>query len=270
MRRWIARYPEPPVPHAFTPTPPAFSPPQSGNLKLWLKADTGVFSDTALTTPQLLNGGAVGGWQDQSGNGNHATQATNSQQPTLQYNAVGGRPTIQFAFAASQFLACNSAAAAWAGTNVPMTLIVVIKLADLTSGNAAYFGLGAAALALWRFGVKSTTLQYQNIKRNDAGANNAQGGGVINTSPHAVTQINPGTTWSLNVDGTAVIGPVAQNSGATTFAACNIGAIDDNGTIANFWSGFISEVMAWNVGLSAADQTTVRTYLESKYRIPGT
>ena len=46
---------------------------EAGNpfLKLWLKHDTGI----------TLNGSDVSGWNDQSGNDNHAAQATASRQP---------------------------------------------------------------------------------------------------------------------------------------------------------------------------------------------
>jgi hypothetical protein len=44
----------------------AFSPADVAGLKIWLKADSGV----------ILSNGFVAEWQDQSGNGNHATEAT--------------------------------------------------------------------------------------------------------------------------------------------------------------------------------------------------
>ncbi|HVX65406.1 MAG TPA: hypothetical protein VHA11_02325, partial [Bryobacteraceae bacterium] len=56
------------------------------NLKLWLKADTGV----------TLNGTTVSKWADQSGNATDATQTNASLQPVLQTNAVNGRPALQF------------------------------------------------------------------------------------------------------------------------------------------------------------------------------
>jgi hypothetical protein len=51
------------------------------NLTLWLDADdnTTLFADSNLTTAVSST---VGGWQDKSGNGNHATQATSSSKPT--------------------------------------------------------------------------------------------------------------------------------------------------------------------------------------------
>lgn len=64
-------------------------------LRLWLKSDAGVFQNTALTTPATNDGDPVGGWQDQSGIGNHLTQATAGARPTLRTNAINGRPAIR-------------------------------------------------------------------------------------------------------------------------------------------------------------------------------
>jgi hypothetical protein len=60
----------------------------SGTLQLWLKADAGV-----VTNVNSL----VSKWVDQSGNGNHAYQLTNTQQPLLEYPAaIYGEPAIRF------------------------------------------------------------------------------------------------------------------------------------------------------------------------------
>src|SRR5262249_20807137 len=59
------------------------------NLRLWLKADTGL----------LLKGtNDVEKWSDQSGKGNDATQSVLAQDPSINTNVVGlnGGPTIKF------------------------------------------------------------------------------------------------------------------------------------------------------------------------------
>jgi hypothetical protein len=60
----------------------------SGTLQLWLKADTGVVTNSA---------GLVSLWQDQSGNANDADQAATALQPTLALAAgLGGKPVVRF------------------------------------------------------------------------------------------------------------------------------------------------------------------------------
>jgi hypothetical protein len=60
----------------------------SGRIQLWLRADAGVVTN---------NAGLVSQWQDQSGNANHAAQASSNCQPSLVYPAgIGGRGAVRF------------------------------------------------------------------------------------------------------------------------------------------------------------------------------
>ena len=60
----------------------------SGTLQLWLKADTGVVTNST---------GLVSQWDDQSGNTNHAFQGNTNQQPLLASAAgLGGLPVVRF------------------------------------------------------------------------------------------------------------------------------------------------------------------------------
>lgn len=61
-----------------------------------LLAGVGQFSD-AGTTPQVTNNGSIQQWNDQSPFGNHLSQATSGNRPTLVTNAVNGFPTVRFA-----------------------------------------------------------------------------------------------------------------------------------------------------------------------------
>src|SRR5689334_14409355 len=55
---------------------------------LWLKADAG--------TSTTVNFGAVSQWDDMSGNGNHATQPTSSQQPLFTTSLINTMPALFF------------------------------------------------------------------------------------------------------------------------------------------------------------------------------
>src|SRR6266516_2170158 len=59
----------------------------SNDLQLWLKADAGVTTNAA---------GGVILWEDQSGNANHAAQATDTQAPALVAAALNSRPVLRF------------------------------------------------------------------------------------------------------------------------------------------------------------------------------
>ena len=68
--------------------PPPLPAATSGNLRLWLKADTGVITNSA---------GHVSQWQDQSGNANHAAQTDANEQPLLaSATGLAGNPVVRF------------------------------------------------------------------------------------------------------------------------------------------------------------------------------
>lgn len=66
-----------------------FSPSSLTGLKLWLRADAGVWQDAARTIVASADGDVVGGWTDLSGQGNHVTQAITSKKPLLKMGPNG-------------------------------------------------------------------------------------------------------------------------------------------------------------------------------------
>lgn len=68
--------------------------PTSTTPVLWLKSDTGVYSDAGTTS--CTNGDTVYQWNDQSGNGNHCVQTTSGDRPTYNTNKVNGLPAVTF------------------------------------------------------------------------------------------------------------------------------------------------------------------------------
>src|SRR5580692_2641587 len=70
--------------------PSSVLPPAVSGLQLWLKADAGVYSDAGTTL--ATNGQTVQQWNDQSGNGRHATQATSGNRPTYNTGKFNSLP----------------------------------------------------------------------------------------------------------------------------------------------------------------------------------
>lgn len=72
----------------------SFTPASLANLKAWYKADAGVFQDAAGTVPGA-NNQPVGYWTDQSGNGLHLTNATDTTNyPTYKTATLNGLAVI--------------------------------------------------------------------------------------------------------------------------------------------------------------------------------
>jgi hypothetical protein len=61
-----------------------------------LGADLALWLDAADTDTITLNGSDVSQWDDKSGNGNHASQATAAEQPTYQATGLNSKPTVSF------------------------------------------------------------------------------------------------------------------------------------------------------------------------------
>jgi hypothetical protein len=73
----------------------SFSPRDIPSLKVWLKADVGTYQNSTMTIPAVIDADPVGGWADQSGNGNHLINAA-ATVPQLKLNVINGKPVVRF------------------------------------------------------------------------------------------------------------------------------------------------------------------------------
>jgi len=93
------------------------------------------------TTAASATNDAVGYWADQSGNGNHATQATSDQRPTLQLSNQNGLPGVQ-TDGVNDYL---QASISGFNTLASATIVLVAKTAlaaapDTETGRFWFFG----------------------------------------------------------------------------------------------------------------------------------
>jgi len=217
--------------------------PTSG-LKLWLEANVGVTSNS---------NGNVSTWQDQSGNGNNATQTNSSNQPLVVANALNGLSVIQFTASTNQwFNLPNVMNGATAGE-----VFVVVK---------ANSGSPSAARGLWRLGANSyypytdgnvyedfgSTVQYNEIGHPASGVTQFS---LFNVSAQS-------GQWTGRIDGVTLL-----NSTTNTVSFNSSPLLGSNGS--NPFDGQIAEVIVYNSVLNAAQRTTVGQYLQGKYNLPG-
>jgi hypothetical protein len=82
--------------HSLSPSSSASPSSAAGlpDLALWLMADAGVYNDAGSTLASNADG--VYQWNDQSGNNNHALQATGGNRPQFLTGALNGLPTVRF------------------------------------------------------------------------------------------------------------------------------------------------------------------------------
>lgn len=221
--------------------PAAFTPPDIAGLGFWYDA-----SDLATITE---SGGAVSQWDDKSGNGRHLLQGTGSAQPTTGSRTQNGLNVIDFD-GASDFMDTS----ATFDYGHQWTVFLVVLSDDGADGTAQSLVRGNSST---QRGV--VTKQTTNVWRMNSGANLDRG--TPNTSPVLLTCRFNGAGSSLRINGV--------QSGATGDAGNNT-ALDDfrvgaNQTPANFWDGWMGELIGYAAALSSDDMGTVESHLQVKW-----
>jgi hypothetical protein len=225
------------------------------DLKLWLKADTGI----------TLNTGKVAQWTDQSGSGANAAQAGASNQPAFVASAVNGRPALAFD-GADDFMTFN----------LPMTNLngaTIFLVAASTSATQDGTSVGATQSAIfWNENADWSTIfltPFQRYVKYQFGTGQANN---ISTYTRPVTL---GTSFSVNAAVKNGANEALYVNGSLVFSAGgkltpmrnsrptgNLGrGYNDN----TYFSGRIAEVLVYTRGLSDAERQQVESYLLSRY-----
>lgn len=217
---------------------PAWTPAELGDdLALWLDAD-----DASTIT---LNGSKVSQWDDKSGEGRHATQSTESQQPVLTTSGLNGKNVVTFT-GGNRGFSLNS------GVGVPRDLVSV-------SSGYGYLYSSATDRLLWR------SAPDQDLFWNSPGVNGF-------TSPNrasdtAVFIENYGATsntYRVFIDGTSTAsGSVDPWNNDNLFT--RIGLQFNGSTGVPSWTGFMAEIVWTNALLSADDRQKLEGYLAWKW-----
>jgi hypothetical protein len=220
--------------------------PVTDNLALHVMSDTGVFQATAGAAALLTND-PVGEWQDQSGNARHLIEATNK--PTLQLNAINGKPGIRFD-------GTNDKLKALFSLNRPFHVFLVFKqITWVSARNVLAGGAGddysilqntsSPTLAVW--GGASTAGQNNQLAVDTWG--------LLESLVDATTRrlrINAGVATTPSV-------PSADERGGITMGA--------HPTPSAFSNIEVAELLVYSAELTGADLTAVRDYLNDKYAI---
>lgn len=214
--------------------------PTSG-LRLHLKADTG----TSTTTP----GQKISQWNDQSGNGFHATEANTTWQPTFVND--GGIPAVRF----------NSSAPTDMNLPTPSTLGIYLS-------NYELFIVSKSSSSAVQF-VLAGGINYHEVQLNGAsGVRYIARLGYILDNPnraddgsfHLLNAIGTTTEQTLGVDGNYVTS--AADATTSVDVAFNLGTRSDGSYRLD---GDIAEIIVYNRKLSTSESMQVSEYLKNKY-----
>lgn len=222
-------------------------------------ADAGVFEDAGTDTAE--NGDLVQQWNDQSGNGFNATQATSGIRPTYRTGQVNGLPAIEwFVSSANTVMTIpDNAAIEMTGDS---TVFVVLK----PNAASAPFSLlskdnGASAGAYY---LVLTTTHNQQLDRPfiEAGV---PGTTSLSTSVYSVIDtVVSGTAVSHFINGAAAGTDTLSSSGTATNTPLKVGIFN---VTTDPMRGFLAEILVYNAALNSTDRQQAEDYLGAKYNI---
>ena len=214
---------------------------------LWLKADAEAFQNFDFTFPVVTGGNPVGSWKDQTGLGHGVVAPGVSQKPGWVIAQQNGLPIVRFD-------AVDDYLKALFTLNGPYHVFMVVR-PRAWSNNAVMIGGGVAD----KFSITQNTASPNLGVWNGTGNVTNIPGITLNT--FAILQClmaGSNAHLKLNAGTNTVLGGVDVAGGITIGAhnnPSNYSAID------------VGEVIVYGVALSNADETTVRTALNTRWAI---
>jgi len=210
---------------------------------MWLDgADDSVFT--------YSSGTSVSEWRDKSGNNNHVSNSNGTYQPSRNVT-INSKSAVNFSDDSLQ------ATNVFSSTATSYTKIAVVYQTSNTSGNVISSNTGHA----FYFGGSTQIRLYHNgtfVTSSVTLANNTAG--IIS----GTVQYNSSSSASGEVFVNGTSGGTGTTSNATiNSTTVQIGSF--NG--ANYYTGYIAEVLVYDRVLSSDELTKVHNYLQNKWNI---
>jgi len=255
----------------------AFLPSSISGLQLWLDATKGLFNATSGGSAVTTNASAVARWEDQSGNGRHATQTISSYRATLRTAVQNNRNIIRFDGTDDFYEGLSAALLNSTSTNKFSFFMAWVP--DLSSRQSAFGGGGILRKMTnggsgdedWYFGVRSGGAFVLNITggANKAIAsttllttNTASVVGVTFDGPSSPTVSNRVALFRNTTSETKILGDGSGGWGNGN------GELGRGFTSASYYfKGDFCELVVYNSVLSAANIASVVDYLKLKWGI---
>jgi len=238
----------------------------------------GGFSPLSLAPALWLSdtGSNAAQWDDLSGNGRHATQATGINQPAIVANALNGRQVRRFD-GTNDFFSYPSAVFSYTGA---ATVFVVTATTTAASGEYGAFIAEYPSGTVSSNAIACSPNRFPNAEFRPVTDVYAPGGvehgaNYTTTVPHIVCW--SWSNWSthktngktvIRVDGQAGT-PAAYggNPASATRSIFTIGRLDSTNLVASFLGMDLAELIVYPTQLTAAQRQAVERYLSQKYAI---
>ncbi|HMJ67430.1 MAG TPA: T9SS type A sorting domain-containing protein [Cyclobacteriaceae bacterium] len=239
----------------------------STNLRWWLKANAGTFTDNGTTA--ATNNQAVQQWSDQSLILNHARQATLANKPIYRTNIFNGNPVLTFD--TDQFL--DQLAVPGIGPTNSMYMFLVFRQNSFVAGGT---GDGSGTYIVDRTTATSNLASFKMVntdkyyyqKRNDANASLTGPVSVTSAQNNTIGIVsyfrNFNVSYGININGRtdATSGGDGDN---ITGPAIRLGR--HTSTTNGGLDGDLAEVILYNSILTNAERLRVESYLAIKYGV---
>lgn len=258
-----------PLPAACYPKPQFLWTPRVLSPALWLVADRGLFQDSGYTTPAAADGDPLGGWQDQSGNGRHATQATAAKRPVLKLAIQNGRPVVRFDSSDDTLGLGN--VLAFERTDSFAVVLVVKQAGGI---DDAVFGNVSAGAPYTGYQLVMETSGQARCDLNNTYATNAlieRYVSTYNDAFHTVEWTHDGTStpagMALKRDGVDIAATLVANVLSASIVSATglfIGSQQDT----NFFGGDLGELVVCSPKPSDSQLARLQTYLRGRWGTP--
>lgn len=234
-----------------------FTPMSLTGLALWLDASKGVSA----------TGNNVTSWQDQSGNGNNATQSTSSYEPLHVTVGINGKPSVHFT-GGTHLTIADTASLQWGTGDFYVAFVLAETTASSTYGMvfskqlAPYPFAGPGVFANFALPTQGTSWGGQTSYVDYVSTTSTM---LNDGTPRQFSLARTGTTLSVRLNGMA--------SASTVGAATDVGAMGTpvsmgaNQSGGQALTGDIAEVIAVSGTVSPSDVANVEAYLKAKYSL---
>lgn len=230
----------------------------------------GDFDSSAFSSFVGGGTGYVRTWYDQSGNGRDATQTSTSLQPFVALSIIGGQPVLSFS--GTVYLSANSLSSIQSGIDLPLTGISLINPASatpLTTATIWGFGNNASTNQVMQAAV-TTTAEWRIYRRDDSGSVAFYDEGAVLSATSYIHGFRfTGTQANQYVNGAALSALRSMNMDTLTPNQFAIGTLLRN-SAANFWPGYIGELIIASAALSTTDHNTIGSDMASYYGLSWT
>lgn len=234
-------------------------PPPSGATKwLWLKSQTGVYSDNGSTL-QTTNGGTIQQWNDQSGGSHNPNNAGGFGKPTLDTaTTYNSNQTIRFGTAA-QSLTIPSPSGVFNATDGAEWFITLkaVSANDAAQHPVMQFNASGSGQAGDRYPDSSGNLTTAFLR---GGELSVGAPGVNVSSQFRVYNVRAKTNFvEVQLDGTVLL----SSSAGFSPSLPNIGQWIGIDSVGGWFNGWIAEILIYVGHLNSTERSATLAYLQT-------